>query len=41
MRNRGEYEGIVGVEERIVADLITACQTVAEKVKSLSPLPKP
>ena len=39
MRNRTEYEGAVDVEERLVADLIASCRKVAEKVKSLPPIP--
>ena len=37
-RNLGEYEGDLNIDERIVRDLITACQRVAEK---LSALPAP
>jgi hypothetical protein len=35
MRNRGEYEGDIEVDERIVTDLIDACQTVAAKLDTL------
>ena len=35
IRNLGEYEGDLNVDERIVADLITACRAVAEKLDSL------
>ena len=35
IRNRGEYEGDLSIDERIVADLITACQMVAAKVDVL------
>ena len=38
MRNRGEYEGDLEVDERIVDDLIDACQTVAAKLDTLEPL---
>ena len=38
IRNLGEYEGDVDVDDRIVADLITACNTVASKVAALPPL---
>lgn len=38
IRNLGEYEGDLNVDERIVADLIAACSAVAEKVKALKPL---
>lgn len=30
MRNRGEYEGLLDVDERLVADLIVATQAVGE-----------
>jgi hypothetical protein len=36
MRNRTEYEGALDVNERLVADLITSCRKVAEKVESWS-----
>ena len=32
-RNLGEYEGLLGVETRLVADLITATQTVADAMQ--------
>lgn len=35
MRNRTEYEGALDVDERLVADLIASCRTVAEKVQEL------
>jgi hypothetical protein len=35
IRNLGEYEGDLNIDERIVADLLTACRAVAEKVQSL------
>src|SRR6185437_4314384 len=38
IRNLGEYEGDFDIDERIVADLITACQVVAAKVSAM-PLP--
>jgi hypothetical protein len=38
MRNRGEYEGDLQVDEQIVTDLINACQTVATQLDSLPPL---
>lgn len=35
-RNLGEYEGLLDVNARLVADLISACETVASKLpKSL------
>jgi hypothetical protein len=36
--NRGEYEGDLEVDERIVSDLITACRVVAEKLEQQEPL---
>src|SRR4051812_43870978 len=39
MRNRTEYEGALDVDERLVADLITACRKVAAKIKALPPIP--
>jgi len=38
IRNRGEYEGDLEVDERIVADLVTACKGVAAKLGELRPL---
>lgn len=38
IRNLGEYEGDLNVDERIVKDLLIACQAVAERVDALSPL---
>ncbi|MEO8674528.1 MAG: hypothetical protein ABI569_03055 [Casimicrobiaceae bacterium] len=35
VRNLGEYEGNLNVDERLVADLITACREVARKVDAL------
>jgi len=40
MRNRGEYEGDLEVDERIVTDLIDACEAVAAKLDTLPPLDK-
>ncbi len=39
IRNLGEYEGDLNVDERIVADLIVACRAVAAKLAELPPLP--
>lgn len=41
IRNLGEYEGDLNVDERIVADLITACQAVGTKVNALVPPGQP
>jgi hypothetical protein len=38
IRNLGEYEGDLNVDNRIVADLISACQAVEEKVAALPPI---
>ncbi|MEO8466160.1 MAG: hypothetical protein ABI640_12520 [Gammaproteobacteria bacterium] len=35
MRNRGEYEGALDVDDRLVFDLIGACRKVPDKVRSL------
>ena len=40
LRNRTEYEGVLDLDDRLVVDLIGACRKVAEKVKSLPPLPE-
>lgn len=38
IRNLGEYEGDLNVDERITADLIAACLKVSERVAALAPL---
>ena len=38
LRNLGEYEGSLAIDERIVVDLITACHRVAERVRALDSL---
>ena len=40
-RNLGEYESMLEVDTRLVADLITACQVVANKLSALPPLTPP
>lgn len=40
-RNLGEYEGMLEVDSRLVADLISACQQVASKLGELPPPNKP
>ena len=35
VRNLGEYEGDLNVDERLVTDLLAACQTVAVKLGTL------
>lgn len=37
-RNLGEYEGDLNIDDRIVTDLVAACQTVAKGVDALTPL---
>ena len=37
LRNIGEYEGDLNVDERLLADLIAACKTVAAALKKLPP----
>ena len=37
LRNLGEYEGDLDVDERMVLDLTAACRAVAGKVEALSP----
>lgn len=38
LRNLGEYEGDLNVDERIVTDLVVACRTVAAKLAALAPI---
>jgi len=38
LRNLSEYEGGLDIDDRIVRDLIIACQTVLEKLEQLGPL---
>lgn len=37
LRNLGEYEGDLNIDQRIVKDLIAACTKVAEKLAELPP----
>lgn len=41
LRNRGEYEGDLNIDERIVTDLLAACRAVAAKVDALRPPSNP
>jgi hypothetical protein len=41
LRNLGEYEGDLNVDERIVADLLNACEAVAAKLDTLPPMANP
>lgn len=38
LRNRAEYEGYLEVDERLVNDLLVACEKVCEAVSRLGPL---
>ncbi|NDZ11314.1 hypothetical protein C7T35_14230 [Variovorax sp. WS11] len=38
IRNLGEYEGDLNVDERIVTDLVAACRLVATRVDTLGPV---
>jgi hypothetical protein len=38
LRNVGDYEGALDVDERLVADLIEACGTVAAALRKLPPI---
>lgn len=40
LRNLGEYEGDLNIDDRIVTDLISACRTVAAELEGLPPLPR-
>jgi hypothetical protein len=37
IRNASEYEGDLQINERIVADLLSACNAVRAKVEALTP----
>lgn len=38
LRNLGEYEGDLNIDERIVTDLLAASRIVAAKVEALPPI---
>jgi hypothetical protein len=38
LRNAGEYEGWLDIDERLVEDLVTACKAVSAKLAALTPL---
>ena len=40
LRNLGEYEGDLNIDERIVTDLLAACRAVAAKIEALPPVAK-
>ncbi|AKS41393.1 hypothetical protein [Wenzhouxiangella marina] len=37
VRNLGEYEGDLNIDDRLLADLLAACQVVAEQIDALTP----
>ncbi len=37
IRNLGEYEGDLNIDERLIADLIIACKAVAAQLETLAP----
>ena len=37
VRNRGEYEGDMNIDTRLVVDLLVACHTVAARLGALAP----
>lgn len=39
IRNLAEYEGELEIDDRLLADLLTACKAVAEGLEKLPPLP--
>ena len=39
LRNAAEYQGEMGIDDRILADLLQACEAVRLKIESLAPLP--
>ena len=41
LRNLGEYEGDLNIDDRIVTDLLAACRLVAGKVDALTPIANP
>lgn len=40
LRNRGEYEGELDIDERLITDLAGACRAVARAIERLPPLPQ-
>jgi len=40
VRNKGEYEGNLNINERLVTDLLVACRAVAEELERLGPIAK-
>ena len=40
IRNLGEYQGDLDVDDRLMTDLLAACQAVAARVDALAPLAK-
>ena len=40
VRNKGEYEGDLNIDQRLVTDLLAACNAVAAKLNELGPVGK-
>lgn len=40
VRNQGEYEGDLNIDEQLLRELVVACKTVADALSKLSPLPR-
>lgn len=38
VRNKGEYEGDLSIDERLVTDLVKACRMVADALEGLGPM---
>jgi hypothetical protein len=38
LRNLGNYEGALDIDERLVADLIRACKALAAAIEKLPPI---
>lgn len=41
IRNLGEYEGDLNIDERLLKDIVAACRAVVQKVTDLPSLPSP
>jgi len=39
LRNRSEYEGELNIDERLLTDLLSACDVLSRKLAALAPLP--
>ena len=40
VRNKGEYEGSLHIDERLIVDLLAACSAVAKALQGLGPVSK-